>query len=211
MRCIVFVERKLTSLALQYLIWKLKVSSVTDVGYCYSANSDRNVNDPREREEVNKEKQKMKDTIRKFRTGAINALVSTNVVEEGIDVPSCNLVVKFDFPQTFRSYIQSKGRARKQGSQYIMMVEKGDREKEGKYQEWLHVYEMSSREYHIRKDVPVEPDERDGEVYSTCEARVSGTQATVLLSRRYPWTGSLGSPLPGLGMISRANCLLVLA
>ena len=63
MRCIVFVERKLTSLALQYLIWKLKLSSVTDVGYCYSANSDRNVNDPREREEVNKEKQKMKDTI----------------------------------------------------------------------------------------------------------------------------------------------------
>ena len=146
MRCIVFVERKLISLALKYLIWKLELATVVDVGHCYSANANRNVKDPRDIEEVGKEKHRMKETLRKFRTGAVNVLVSTSVVEEGIDVPSCNLVVKFDFPQTFRSYIQSKGRARKKESQYILLVEEGDSEKEARYKEWLGVYEMSMRE-----------------------------------------------------------------
>ena len=55
----------------KYLIWKLKVSSVTDVGYCYYANANRIVEDPRKKTEVvNKEKHKMKDTIRKFMTDA---------------------------------------------------------------------------------------------------------------------------------------------
>ena len=63
-----------------------------DFGYCYYANAYRNVEDPRKRAEMIKEKHKMKDTNRKFRTRAINVLVSTSVVEEGIDVPSCNLV-----------------------------------------------------------------------------------------------------------------------
>ena len=183
MRCIVFVERKLSSMALYYLIWMLKLPTVVDVGYTYSSNANRNVKDPRERMEVNKEKRRMKETLRQFRTGAVNVLVSTSVVEEGIDVPSCNLVVKFDFPQTFRSYIQSKGRARKKSSQYIMLVEDGDKVKEKQYREWLGVYEMSMRECHFRKVVEVEPDEKDGEFYSSSstEARVSGTQAMVLL------------------------------
>ena len=83
----------------------------------------------------------------------MNVLISTSVVEEGIDVPSCNLVVKYDFPQTFRSYIQSKGRARKRGSLYILMVEDGDKEKEKekKYNEWLGVYKMSMEECHLKK------------------------------------------------------------
>ena len=75
----------------------------------------------------------------------MNVLISTSVVEEGIDVPSCNLVVKYDFPQTFRSYIQSKGRARKRGSQYILMVEDGDENEEKKYNEWLGVYKCPWR------------------------------------------------------------------
>ena len=95
MRCIVFVERKLTSLALHYLIWKLELATVVDVGHCYSSNANRKVKDPREIEEVKKEKHRMKETLRKFRLGAVNVLLSTSVVEEGIDVPSCNLV-KFD-------------------------------------------------------------------------------------------------------------------
>ena len=48
--------------------------------------------------------------------------MSTNVVEEGLDMRSCNLVIKFDFPDNFRSYVQSKGRARAKPSQYILMV-----------------------------------------------------------------------------------------
>jgi hypothetical protein len=173
----------LTSLALRYLIWKLELATVVDVGYCYSANANRNVKDPREAEEVNKEKHRMKEILKKFRTGAVNVLVSTSVLEEGIEVPSCNLVVKFDFPQTFSSYIQSKGMGRKKANQYILLVDEWDSDKEARYKEWLGVYKMSMRECHSRMKVQVEQDERDGEFYCTSEARVSGIQAMVLLYR----------------------------
>jgi hypothetical protein len=102
-------------------------------------------------------------------------------LEEGIEVPSCNLVVKFDFPQTFSSYIQSKGMGRKKANQYILLVDEWDSDKEARYKEWLGVYKMSMRECHSRMKVQVEQYERDGEFYCTSEARVSGTQARVPL------------------------------
>lgn len=37
-------------------------------------------------------------------------------------MPNCSLVVKFDKPTNYRSYVQSKGRARHKSSLYYMMV-----------------------------------------------------------------------------------------
>jgi ERCC4-related helicase len=58
----------------------------------------------------------------RFLRGHTNVLVASDVLEEGIDIQKCNLVVKFDVPKNYRSYVQSKGRARHQSSKYIMMV-----------------------------------------------------------------------------------------
>jgi endoribonuclease Dicer len=54
----------------------------------------------------------------------VNLLFSTDVAEEGIDIPDCSCVIKFDLPTTTRSYIQSSGRARQKDSQYILMIER---------------------------------------------------------------------------------------
>ncbi|XP_077537077.1 endoribonuclease Dicer-S-like isoform X2 [Haemaphysalis longicornis] len=64
--------------------------------------------------------------LRQFCRQEHNLLVATSVVEEGMDVPKCNLVVRFDFPDDFRSYVQSKGRARHQHSLYVMMASRDD-------------------------------------------------------------------------------------
>ena len=49
---------------------------------------------------------RLEQVLGKFRKGELNLLISTSVVEEGLDVQKCNLVIKYDFPLTFRSYVQ---------------------------------------------------------------------------------------------------------
>lgn len=65
-----------------------------------------------------------KQTIKEFRTGSVNILVATAVVEEGLDIPTCNLVIRFNKPNNFSSYMQSKGRARsKKNAAYVLFME----------------------------------------------------------------------------------------
>ncbi|XP_065351685.1 endoribonuclease Dicer-like [Cloeon dipterum] len=63
-----------------------------------------------------------KDSIFSFSTGDTNLLVASNVIEEGIDIPACNLVIKFDEILTYCSFVQSKGRARFQNSKFVILV-----------------------------------------------------------------------------------------
>ncbi|KAL6217730.1 hypothetical protein ACLB2K_010947 [Fragaria x ananassa] len=57
----------------------------------------------------------------------VNLLFATDVVEEGIHVQNCSYVIRFDLPKTVRSYVQSRGRARKDDSQFIIMLERGNK------------------------------------------------------------------------------------
>lgn len=54
----------------------------------------------------------------------VNVIVATSILEEGLDVQSCNLVVRFDPSSTVCSFIQSRGRARKQNSDYVLLVKR---------------------------------------------------------------------------------------
>jgi endoribonuclease Dicer len=48
--------------------------------------------------------------MRKFRLGENNLIVALSSLEELKDIPDCNLVIRFDVPTNYRSYIQSKVR-----------------------------------------------------------------------------------------------------
>lgn len=60
-----------------------------------------------------------------FREGIYNLIFATSVIEEGMDVAACNLVVRFDLPSDVRSYTQSKGRARAKHAFFVVLTDEG--------------------------------------------------------------------------------------
>lgn len=56
-----------------------------------------------------------------FRNGKANLVVCTNALQEGIDMPTCHIVVCFDPPQNLVSFVQRRGRARRSQSKYYIL------------------------------------------------------------------------------------------
>ncbi|XP_046670478.1 endoribonuclease Dicer-like isoform X1 [Homalodisca vitripennis] len=120
---IVFTKRRFTAKILYYV---LKRASAVDprlkhiksnfiVGY--------NVGNPfKDTRENYLQRDHNRKVMNQFNQGELNVLIASNVVEEGVDIQKCNFVVMFDGVSDFRSYIQSKGRARDVNSRYIIMV-----------------------------------------------------------------------------------------
>ncbi|KAB8231272.1 putative RNA helicase/RNAse III [Aspergillus alliaceus] len=69
---------------------------------------------------------KQRGTLNDFRSGRKNLIVTTSVLEEGIDVTACSVVVCFDKPANLKSYVQRRGRARQRKSTYAIMFSTAD-------------------------------------------------------------------------------------
>ncbi|XP_037302645.1 endoribonuclease Dicer-like [Manduca sexta] len=68
--------------------------------------------DPLELKECQRQGKKQEDVLKKFRMHECNLLLATPALEEGIDLPRCNLVLRWDVPPSYRSYLLCRGRAR---------------------------------------------------------------------------------------------------
>lgn len=124
--CIVFVKRRFTAKVL-YLV--LQSLAAVDSRFNFLVpqyvvgNSVDPYNSP---QEVMSLSTWSAQALVKFRTGEVNCLVATNVLDEGVDVPACSLVVHYDAPQDFRAYVQSKGRGRHKNSRYVIFTSSDD-------------------------------------------------------------------------------------
>ena len=62
-----------------------------------------------------------------FAAGRANLLITTVVAEEGMDVPAANCVLRFDPVLNPVSFVQGRGRARQEGSSFLVLSERPDR------------------------------------------------------------------------------------
>ncbi|KAF3609888.1 hypothetical protein DY000_02051583 [Brassica cretica] len=121
-------------------------------------------------------RKKQNETVEDFRKGLVNIIVSTSILEEGLDVQSCNLVVGFDPASTICSFIQSQGRARMPNSDYLMMVESRDMQTQSRLKKYISGAKRMREDSLSHSLVPCQPlpDDSSGEVY-----RVDSTGAIV--------------------------------
>jgi superfamily II DNA/RNA helicase len=82
-------------------------------------------------------------SLEAFRVKQKHIIIATDVLEEGIDVAACNLVVCFDPPQNLKSFIQRRGRARKKQSRFVIMQPYTS--KKTKTDRWIQLEEQVSR------------------------------------------------------------------
>lgn len=168
---IIFVKQRATAVMLHQLLMAhpetKHLSCATFVGTSNSSSRKASIGDL---VDVSQQSQVLDD----FRLGKRDLVIATSVLEEGIDVSSCNLVVCFNKPDNLKSFIQRRGRARDSQSVFVMMLSREDtllrgrkwqeleetmiqtfQEERGKQQEILH-----------REEVP-EPGQRRFEIEST--------------------------------------------
>lgn len=120
-RCIVFVEMRWTAKLLADLLQQSLVGiPALKVGVLMGANQEDGY--------LQNSFRQLLMTIIKFKAGELNCIVATSVAEEGLDIPDCNLIVRFDLYKTTIQYIQSRGRARQAQSTYIHMIEEGNKD-----------------------------------------------------------------------------------
>ncbi|KAH8104749.1 P-loop containing nucleoside triphosphate hydrolase protein [Cristinia sonorae] len=119
------------------------------------------------------------EILRDFRNGDKNLIVSTAVAEEGIDIQACGSVIRFDPPDNMVAWAQSRGRARRRKSRFVIMFDEVSGH--SRVEEWekmerqmLALYTSNERER------PAE--EEDADEKSSLYFRVESTGATLTLN-----------------------------
>ncbi|KAI8898107.1 P-loop containing nucleoside triphosphate hydrolase protein [Globomyces pollinis-pini] len=117
LRCIVFVQQRVvTHILHHFLMSDPDLKAVLKSKYLYATSTAATAT-------LSLSKTQARLHVHQFSTASIQVLFSTNVAEEGIDIPAANCVVRFDAMQTPVSFIQSRGRARQANSSFIVMNE----------------------------------------------------------------------------------------
>ncbi|CAF0722745.1 unnamed protein product [Brachionus calyciflorus] len=66
-----------------------------------------------------------RESIENFKNGKFKVLVATDIAQEGLDVPTCNYVIRYEFVSNEIGTVQSRGRARAKHGQCILITTRG--------------------------------------------------------------------------------------
>ncbi|XP_057430134.1 endoribonuclease Dicer homolog 2-like [Lotus japonicus] len=188
LRCIVFVERVITTIVLPALLnvelpkyhrWKTKFVAGCKIGF------------------QNQSRKEHKEIVEDFSKGLVNIIVATSIFEEVLDVQSCNLVIRFNPCHNVCSFTQSRGRARKRHSDYILMVKSGDSVTCSRLEKYLSSGDIRRKESLCHSSLPCDPLESD--LFHEETYRVESTGTIVNLSSSIDLLHLYCSRLPGDG------------
>ncbi|WCJ29281.1 dicer-like 3 [Euphorbia peplus] len=177
--CLIFVDKIVTAKVIERFVKKVAVLGYLTVSYVTGTNASANALKPKVQ----------KETLESFSSGKLNLLFSTDVLREGIHVPDCSCVICFDLPKTVCCYVQSRGRARQNDSQYIIMVERGNTEQRDQLfdfirSEWLMTNTAINRDPDVWSPKVCASEEIKAYVVDVTGASVT-TESSVNLVHRY--------------------------
>ncbi|CAB3408365.1 unnamed protein product [Caenorhabditis bovis] len=114
-RVIIFVTQRATAKNVCMFLNKSGVFEKSNsVGYVLGTNNQGS---------VSQSQTEQKRTIEMFNNGKLKAIVATSVVEEGLDVAACNLIIKYNCSSGSAVQLtQQRGRARAKNSRSVLLV-----------------------------------------------------------------------------------------
>ncbi|KAI0771225.1 P-loop containing nucleoside triphosphate hydrolase protein [Trametes elegans] len=138
------------------------------------------------------------DTLRDFKIGEKNLIVSTSVAEEGIDIQACGCVIRFDAPPNVVAWAQSRGRARKRRSTFIIMFEETGPQK---VKEWEQTEQRMMAAYNdSRRDAIATVEDDDfGNMDGYVEYEVASTGALLTIHSAIPHLNHFCAVIPSGG------------
>lgn len=119
MKALIFVQRRHTAKIIYHVIKRYAAATNLPVRPDFMVGNNNPI--PESIEAILQNKFN-RDVIRRFERNETNLIVASSVLEEGVDLQVCNMVINLDGPQSFRSYLQTKGRARLPESEYVIFV-----------------------------------------------------------------------------------------
>ncbi|XP_062159041.1 dicer-like protein 4 [Alnus glutinosa] len=172
MKCIIFVNRIVTARLLSYILQKLKFLASWKCDFLVGVHSGVK----------SMSRKTMNIILERFRSGELNLLVATKVCEEGLDIQTCCLVIRFDLPETVSSFIQSRGRARMPQSEYAFLVNSGNQKELDLIENFQKDEDQMNKEitHRMSNGTFIGPEERINKVVSSGASVSSGFSISLL-------------------------------